>query len=95
MYDIKLQNQSNLPQRYAVKLDLDYASGAPTVMVPPFSTVNYQLTLAPRYIGQYKGTVVFDDEGRYLSYKVSVDTRETQPTREYNLVCKERVPTYL
>jgi len=77
VYEIKLQNQSNVMQRYAVKIDLDYASGSAMVMVPPFSTINYPLTIAPRYIGQYKGTVLFEDEGRYLSYKIAIDTRET------------------
>lgn len=77
-----------MPQRYAVKIELEYASGPPTIMVPPFSVVSYPLTIAPRYIGEYTGTVVFDDDGRYLSYKVTVDTRDTLPIKEFNLVCK-------
>lgn len=95
VYELKLQNQSNSPQRYAVKIDLEYSNGAPQVTVPPFSTVNYQLTVAPRHIGQYNGIVVFEEEGRYLPYKITVDTRDTQPLKEYHLTCKERLVTPL
>lgn len=80
-YDIKLNNPSNIPLRYAVKMDLQYAVGAQGIIVPPFSSVNYNLTLSPKYIGIYSGSIVFDEEGRYIAYKVTVDTRETLPIK--------------
>jgi hypothetical protein len=67
---------------------LEDASGPNNICVPPFSTVNYQLTVVPKNIGEFTGMVVFDDDGRYITYRINVDTRSTQPVREYNLVCK-------
>lgn len=43
----------------------------------------------------YTGTLTFEEDGRYLNYKVTIDTRDTLPMREYNLVSKERIPSNL
>jgi hypothetical protein len=49
----------------------------------------------PKNIRLYTGEVIFDDEGKYMTYRVTVDTRSTQPVREYNFACKERIPAHL